>query len=421
MIEARVKSLAHGGAFVCEVINSSGAPQKKAFIRGVIPQELVEAEIVEEKKNLVEARALRILEPSPARTDPACPLFGQCGGCDLQHMQIAAQRSAKLNMVSDTLRKQGRLVPDGGVSLIGEQLAGFAYRKRIMLHCSTNGEIGFYRQRSGEVVDTACCLLATEKINLALQHLRNCAFSIFEHLSSVVIEEHGNETFLLLRLLEHSRHLNEALPLILDLPVLEIPNLLLLQQRRVLYARYRGNSLERAEDLPVPVGHFSQINQAANELLVETVLAEACASEITDLYAGAGNFSLPLARRGARVQAVELDPKLSALGAKIAADESLQDRLSFETSSCEKFLRRYSLEKLVVLDPPRQGAAEVVKHFDPAVTAKVVYVSCNLPTLCRDLGVLRERGYSLVKVGVLDMFPQTHHVETISVLRASGS
>ena len=285
-----------------------------------------------------------------------------------------------------------------------------------MLHCNANGALGFYRQKSGEVIDTPACLLATERINRMLPVLRNRLEGAIIHLNSIVLEEYNEEVFVVLKLQDGGGVPAEALSPLVHISPAEIPNLIISQGRRSIYARCKGCTLDKTEDFPFPVGHFSQINQAANDMLVSMVTAEACGPAITDMYAGAGNFSLPLARKGCRVTAVELDGRLTAFGRKLAGQESLEKLISFETTSCERFLRRYSAERVVVLDPPRQGAGEVVKHFNPADTEKIVYVSCNLPTLCRDLKILSARKYGLQRISVLDMFPQTHHVETIAIL-----
>jgi len=164
------------------------------------------------------------------------------------------------------------------------------------------------------------------------------------------------------------------------------------------------------------VGHFAQVNPQGNELLKQLVLDLAIGKEICELYAGAGNLSLMLAQAGRRVEAVETDEQLVKFGEKQARALKLERHLTFFNLSAERFVKEHSLLPTVILDPPRGGAKEVVKYFRPGKVKNIVYVSCNLPTLCRDLKTLVEAGYSLERVLVLDMFPQTGHVEIIAGL-----
>ena len=172
-------------------------------------------------------------------------------------------------------------------------------------------------------------------------------------------------------------------------------------------------------DEALAVGHFSQVNEAGNAVL--QTLVKSCftsGEDILDLYAGAGNFSFPLAEMGCKVRAVEVDPVLVKNGKQIAAGLALSGSIEFFESSCERYVTREKIPPAVLLDPPRAGAKGVVVNLDPKRTRKIVYVSCNLPSLSRDLGILVEKGYVLERVSVVDMFSQTHHVETVSILRA---
>jgi 23S rRNA (uracil1939-C5)-methyltransferase len=137
---------------------------------------------------------------------------------------------------------------------------------------------------------------------------------------------------------------------------------------------------------------------------------------VTDLYAGAGNISIPLALSGRKVVAVEVDPHLVAFGEYRAKDAGVADRLTFHTKSCEKWVEKNQTEPTVVLDPPRGGALEVCKRLDPKTSPHLLYVSCYPPTFARDVQVLQEHGYTLKETHVLDMFPQTYHSELIGVL-----
>jgi 23S rRNA (uracil1939-C5)-methyltransferase len=152
--------------------------------------------------------------------------------------------------------------------------------------------------------------------------------------------------------------------------------------------------------------------------MLEYLIEHVASPSVTDLYAGAGNISIPLALAGKRVVAVELDPHLVAFGEYRASESGVSDRLTFHTKSCEKWVETNATEPTVVLDPPRGGALEVCKRLIPSSSPYLLYVSCYPPTFARDVQVLQERGYTLESVKVLDMFPQTYHSELIGILRA---
>ena len=152
-------------------------------------------------------------------------------------------------------------------------------------------------------------------------------------------------------------------------------------------------------------------------MLVSTAIAECEAAHVTELYAGAGNFTLPLARQGAQVDAVEASRELVRFGETRARESGLGDRITFFRESCEKFCKTREFRECVLLDPPRSGAPAVVeKLLQSPQVKRLVYVSCYLPTLCRDMKALAEVGFKLERTYVIDMFAQTHHVETISVM-----
>ena len=422
-VRAKIKALGYGGSFVGEVIPLSAAPDpragKKVFIREVVPGEIVDVEITKEEPKFILGKATAMVSASPDRVVPPCPSFGVCGGCDLQHLELAAQRSAKTEMVRTMLAVQGKLSPTEGVSLLGTELGGLHYRRRIQLHLDRAGALGFYRAGTTAVVPIERCFLALEPINAAIEMLRPFVKALCAVVGGVIIERHGDDTVVILSIREevNSRRQKTSIEATVRPVAAVFPNLVV-RQRNETVVRYRQGSEIGALAGDDAVGHFSQVNAAANTVLVETVLRHIDGATITDLYAGAGNFALPLARTGRAVTAVELDPALVLSGTKLARTEGLDVR--YVPLPCEKFVERHPLGDAVVLDPPRAGAKDVVSRFDPRVTQQVVYVSCDLPSLTRDLKILVERGYHFTQLFVVDMFPQTHHVETVAILRAAS-
>jgi len=259
-------------------------------------------------------------------------------------------------------------------------------------------------------------MLATPKINCTIQQLRGLLPVLESSIDALVIEEHEGDIFVAAKLREDAleRVDHEESPALKALSE-EFDNLAILDHERPLFSQYKRQP-EVVEQRVFPTGRFSQINTEGNAVLVEQVLKLVSHPEVTDLYAGAGNFSLPLAASGRLVDAVELDKELIEMGERLAFSNRIpSDRLFFHLGSCEQFVQRNPLRATVLLDPPRSGADAVAKALDSKVTKQVIYVSCGLPTLCRDAKTLTARGYTLKKAWVVDMFAQTHHVETISL------
>lgn len=419
-LRAQITALGFGGSFIGEVVGGDPGTEsrhgKKVFVRGVAPGETVDVAVVKEEARFIVGEATAVAEPSPERVAPPCPHVGVCGGCDLQHLTLAAQRRLKVDMVSTMLAKHAKVSPRDGVIVRGEELPGFHYRRRIQLHLDRAGNLGFYRAGSNTVVAIGACLLALPPLNRALEQLRPLGPRVADVVGGITLECVGDAVVGILNVrpeLDPKRQAGAIATARRAVEVVPI-DLIVRHRARDLYRRRGG--VESACDEPDSAGHFSQVNPAANTALVEVVSRAVETAEVTDLYAGAGNFTLPLARAGRQVTAVELDPALVLAGSRAARAEGLA--VTYVPLHCEVFVERHPLAPTVVLDPPRAGAREVMGRLDPRTTRRVVYVSCDLPSLARDVKIAVERGYVFEHLSVIDMFPQTHHVETVAILSA---
>lgn len=412
MLKAKAIALAHGGAFVCQELGQQEPrSSKKLFVREVVPGEVILVEPTTEHKNFTEAKQLEVLEPSAHRVIPPCRYFSRCGGCDLQHIEGAYQRELKLEMVKSALLRQAKIEPRLGFELLGAKLPYFHYRSRVTLHLSLAGELGFFEQGSRQLVPIVECLLADALLNATLKALSLFTSQLAPLAALIGLEKEEQGCFVIIYLREERRFEElGSLPFFSELKS-AFPKLKIFEQKKPVFS-------QPAQALGC--GHFSQVNPEANQELVRAVLRAITENEVTELFAGAGNFSLPLARAGKLVTAVELEGELVKLGEHLAAQESLAGRIEFVRSSAEAFARKTAAQKgCLLLDPPRSGAKFVLEKLKPGAYNHIVYVSCSLPTLTRDLKTLLSLGYQLEKVEVLDMFPQTHHVETVSSLRAT--
>jgi 23S rRNA (uracil1939-C5)-methyltransferase len=411
-ITVSIAALATGGTCVGTIEAPETLKGKKAFVTGAIPGESVKATITFSKKSFVNADATAIIKPSIDRVAPRCPVFSECGGCDLQHIQLQRQRQLKVQMVEDLLRVHGGVLAQDGVALLGADLPGFEYRRRMSFHINKKREFGLYRKHGRNIVELNHCPISTPTINAWLKDnlalVKECAPEI----ETVTVEDHDGEIFLAFEV--HPKNSESLATLTPKSAFQELcakyPN---------LQVNYRHKPIFRAKEVAVdapPVGHFSQNNRSANDAMLRFLLDNVTTASVTDLYAGAGNISLPLAMAGKKVVAVEVDPHLVAFGEHRAREAKVTDRLTFHTKSCEKWVEKNTTEPTVVLDPPRGGALEVCQRLNAETSPLLLYVSCYPPTFARDVQILQERGYTLKQVHVLDMFPQTYHSELIGVL-----
>lgn len=417
-------ALAHGGESVSRPLPSATSEPhdaRKVFVRGLIPGETGRVRVTEEQRNFRRAELVDILTPHSERVGPPCPYFGNCGGCDYQFMPIQLQREQKRSMVETMLKRQAGIEAVKGVQLAGLNLPAYHYRRRIGLHISPSAgpkpaQLGFYREGTGSVVDISSCTIASTALNIAVAQLREILAHLEGSFAGLIVEEHDGEVFVAGKLREDAlEHVELSGSPAVGALTGSFENCAILYREQTLYSQYHGQ-VEDPSARVFAIGHFSQVNEEGNAVLQELVCEAISNDRVTDLFAGAGNFAIKLALTGRVVTAVELDPELIRLGRIAGFKAGLSERqLSFVESSCERYVKSTQLERTVLLDPPRSGAALVCQSLSPDRSRQVIYVSCSLPTLCRDAKTLAQRGYSLVQSWVVDMFSQTHHVETVSV------
>lgn len=412
-VRVTTRSLAYGGAAVGSV-SGGEFDGLTCFVHGAVPGESGTANVTKKGKRFIEAAGFSADCFSSHRVKPFCPVYQHCGGCNLQHVSLDFQRELKREMVATMLERQGQIIPEEGVKLTTAPLPGLACRRRVTLHLSRKTkEAGFYRKQSHKLVAINNCPVTSKAIDDVLPVVNSLKDILSECFSKLTLEESGGNVIFVGTLLDNFN--SDACEKFLS-P--ELPFSLILIRNKdgaVIEACRAGEKISVAE-LP-PYSHFSQVNAAANQVLIDEVVGAAATGRVTDLYAGSGNFSIPLAEAGCEVTAVELDPALVNYGKILASSLPV----SFINSRCEEYIQSEKTAPVVVLDPPRTGAKEVCSSLHSPDTRKIIYVSCDLPTLVRDLRILTERGFRVIRTTVVDMFPHTHHVETITVLESANS
>src|SRR6266850_2526468 len=343
------------------------------FVPFVAVGEVVEAEVTEVKKRFARARLLRVLQPSPDRVAPACRYFGDCGGCQYQHLAYPAQLQLKHKQVGDLFERIGGFDP-ALVAPIIPCPQPYGYRNRIMIRSQWDKfkqglNIGFIRADNRLVVDIQECLIAESALNAQIKNVRA------------------------------NPPPKGGLKVVLRIA---------------------------AEGWEVPPDSFFQNNFFLLPKLVEVVrdrLADGGSRHLVDVYCGVGFFSLELARQVESFVGIELD-RLAIQAARHNAKSRDCTNGEFSAGSAEQLLpellARFHAEKTtVLLDPPRKGcSAETLELLRQMRPRQIIYVSCHPATMARDLNILCSEGvFQLVRVAPLDMFPQTSHVESVADVR----
>ena len=426
-MEITIEKLIYGGEGLAHHDGST------VFVPFVLPAERIAAAPVEHKKKFIRARVERLLEPSPDRASARCPHFGVCGGCDYQHIPYESQLKYKTEILRETLRRIGRIEWPGEIT--AHVSPPWAYRNRAQWKVRPLGEdgvggtgIGYFRANSTALCAVEDCAILSPLLLKTLLALRTAAAAgmLPRELREIEAFAGGNDSKLLVTATfagfpPRAQELVDKLRGILP----EIESLLFHDPTRERMELDGPGYIEcEAAGSTYRVGHFSffQVNRFLVGELARVVADEEADGRLAlDLFAGVGLFSLPLAKRFARVVAVESNPAAARdLEANTSGRVARSGRvIEVRSADVEEFLAKLKEKpELVVLDPPRAGLTPgTVKHLARMGPARITYVSCDPPTLARDLAALAKAGYDIAGVHLFDLFPQTFHMETVVSLR----
>ncbi|PLX82155.1 MAG: 23S rRNA (uracil(1939)-C(5))-methyltransferase RlmD [Desulfuromonas sp.] len=425
MPELTVESLATGGEGVGRFNG------KTVFVPLTAPGDRVRFEVVQEKKRYLRGRMTERLDDGSGRRRPPCPVFGECGGCDWQHLAYTEQAEWKQRLVQDVLHRIGGVQAASELPIL-PAVSEWGYRSRVQFKCHATSEgmaIGFFRRGSHFVIDIVSCPIADERINHLLVWLRPILerFPVPETIPQVDVElgADGQARMVVHQLADAQTEAAEYLARY----AAENDVALFMQTGRKSTLQHLcgpvGLGIE-VDDPPLRLlydaGGFAQVNAGQNRLLVDEVVRLAAlvgTERVIDLYCGMGNLSLPLARRSASLVGIEAyQPAIVAAeqNAKTNRVENCRFLVGDAMSALPRLLDQPC--DLLVLDPPRQGAKELNQALAGGahLPTRLLYVSCDPATLARDVKGLTSTGYHLSALRPIDMFPQTHHVETIALL-----
>ena len=418
-MELTVEKLIYGGEGLARLPADERGRGKAVFLPFVLEGERVEAALADEKPGFARARLERVLEASPQRTAPACPYFTQCGGCHYQHAGYEHQLAVKAAILRETLRRTAKLEPPGEIRI--HPSPPWSYRNRTRLQVQARPfALGYYRMGSHRLLEVEQCPISSPLINRALAALWELgrAGKLGTGLQEVELFADGEDRRLALELYaaaeaeppkDLAQEVAAALP--------ELASLALFRGRapesRPQILRGEGGldyATGRASYRVSP-GSFFQTNRHLTDELVDLVTAGRSGVTALDLYAGVGLFAAALAQDFERVLAVE-----SSAPAYADLKHNAPAPVKCFHATTQEYLERKTrtAADLVVVDPPRAGLGEKVVGLLGRLTApRLTYVSCDPATMSRDLRGLLELGFRVEQVHLVDLFPQTFHIESV--------
>ena len=387
---------------------------KSVMVAQAVPGDVLEVATISERRDYAIARIERIVRPGADRRETPCAYLPRCGGCDWQQIAYPAQVALKAQLIAAEFRHGLALELDPN-GLVEAAPAEFEYRSRTRFKTAPGGRVGFHQAGSNAIVQIDRCMVAVtpDRMPTALAAAlgRRCAEI------EVVCDRGGEVQVATLAKAPGRAEVSRARQAMRADGAIRGIVLRGGGVREVVGDAKISFELEPACTIEIDADLFSQVNRAQNLRLVAAVVAMAAVSADTallDLFCGAGNFSLPLARRGARVTGVDADALAIAGAQHNAARMGLRHAqfIAMKAAETARFLERaHYRPELVIIDPPRRGALDLMTAVARLRPRAVIYVSCDTTTLVRDLQCLCASGYEIERVRAFDFFPNTHHVE----------
>ena len=423
--EIEIEALSHEGRGISHIDN------KVIFTRGALPGEKVIASRTLSRAKYEEADVVEVIEPSLDRIDAKCSVYGICGGCSFQHLSSLNQISAKHDWLQSAFMGQSKVQPKEWLEPIQVESWGYRRKARLGVRYVAKKEkvlVGFRERKSSFVTVMSRCEVLHPSLGDNLEILSECieALSIKEHVPQIEVAIAEKDTILILR---HLQPLNENDEKVLIDYAKKLSITWYLQSGGLDTIKPLKNPVQLTYSIPkhniemsfLP-NDFTQVNFELNKKMIDLALDLLDLNEnddVIDLFCGLGNFTLPISRYANKVVGIEGDQGLVERAKANAEQNNITNALFykadlFEDVSGFEWFRGKNYNKALI-DPSRTGAIEIVELLPKLNIERLVYVSCNPATLARDTAKLISLGFSLESAGVMDMFPQTAHVESIAL------
>ncbi len=407
-----------------------------AMVSGVLPGETVVVRETKAHRGHKDVELVRIIEAAPERIAPPCPYYGTCGGCDLQHAAYPAQLVIKQQILRETLERAHLELPVNQVSPTLPSPEAFGYRHRVRLHLDPAGQLGFHQNASNQVVPIRHCLLATDAINRVMAGLfaSNWPQRLKDRIEALELIHSPASGQVILVLQPRA-----TAPAAIDAALMEelgtLADQVELQQKKPGRDNTIANATADLSQQFTFQGHayrldwdhrcFFQVNAQQNVRLIQLALdlcngeSEAAPFSALDLFCGMGNFSIPLGLMGAEVTGIEHNRRSLHWAGRNRLEAGLSTA-RFIAGNVEQQLqtlvaRNHRFDR-ILMDPPRQGLGKASSLLARLGPQQIISISCDPATLARDLRLIVASGYRLAHITPVDMFPQTHHIESVALL-----
>jgi 23S rRNA (uracil1939-C5)-methyltransferase len=434
-MELKIEKWIYGGEGLARMAPDETGRGKAVFVPFVLPDELTDVEITEEKSGFARARLHKIIKSSPVRVEPHCPYFQQCGGCQYQHADYAKQLEWKRDILLETLQRTAKIKPEREIQLHSGPSYEYRNRTRLKVRSAPEFAIGYYRFGTNDLLPVAECPISSPLIQRSIQ----AAWSVGkQEISTSGLREiqffanHADNKLLVEFYTDRDIDADSLRPFAdaLRADVREIVGVSVfpwstaeddedrspsISIKSSAGATFGDSSLEYETAhgiFRVTAGSFFQTNRFLVDELVSTAVSNAKGRTAIDLYAGTGLFSGPLAKRFDRVIAVE-----ASRFSYSDLQHNVPPNVKAVQATTQKYLENVGKKAgldLALLDPPRSGMGEhTARLLVQTQVPRITYVSCDPATLARDLRVLTAAGYRLESAHLVDLFPQTFHMETV--------
>ncbi len=432
-IQATIESVSHDGKGVCHIDDTT------VFIDGALEGEELTFVYTSKRKNIAEAKVHEVLKASPLRVEPECPHFSICGGCSLQHLAEDQQILLKQKVMLENLKRIGKAEPQSVLEPLSGPHWGYRRKARLGVRFVVKKDkmlVGFREKHSNFLAELEICKVLHPDVGLHLRDLADLmlSLSIYNQIPQVEVAYGDEQGAFIIR---HLEPFNDEDLLKISAYAEKMALHIYLQPKgpdsitRLYPSENDGSEAFKPLSYSLPTydivnefrpTDFTQVNMDINRKMIELALAlmaPKADDRVLDLFCGLGNFTLPLARQVAHVTGVEGSSELVIRAKENALKNGIENTDYFAADLFKDFSdMKWAQQKYdcILLDPARSGAKEIVEYLPKFGAHTVVYVSCNPSTLARDTEIMvHTNGYTLVKAGVMDMFPHTAHVESIAL------
>ncbi len=380
---------------------------KICFVENGLVDEEVEIKIIKEKSKYIEAKALKITNKSKNRKEKECEYYDLCGGCNIMHMNYKSQLEFKKEKVKNIIEKYTNInIEIENITPTKE----FIYRNKITLKVQ-DGKLGLYKNKTNTLIPIKKCLLCSGAINETIKKLNDIKLN---NINEIIIRSNYKDEVLLCLIgnnIDNSYYLQK---------INSIENIIVIDDNKEQIIKGNNYFIDKIDELYFRVSYnsFFQVNSIGVEILYNKILEYANLNgneSILDLYCGTGTIGMFLSKKAKNVFGIEINESCIS-DAKINANYNNIKNIEFECNDVGKIKQKFRNIDLVIVDPPRSGLSkEAINNIVEINSKQIIYVSCDPITLARDLNILKNN-YNIMRISLVDMFPNTYHVETVSVL-----